>query len=235
MPDSTRETFDDLRPLLFSIAYRMLASASDAEDIVQDAFIRYQRALVDGVTVESTKAYLAAMVTRLAIDQVRSARARRETYVGQWLPEPVITEQNDPSSESEQAESISMAVSTSRGLQLQPRRNRRHAGKDRGALPANCAARPQAHRGRPAWAGTTRPLPRRPRPAARDAPWCSRRSARRNRRATEDSRAGPKRWPSGGRRYWHFSARPSGTRQGCGLPSRPHGQPGGCRAGRFRR
>lgn len=109
MPDPTLETFEDLRPLLFSIAYRMLASVSDAEDVVQEAFIRYQRALGEGVAVESTKAYLAAMVTRLAIDQVRSARARRELYVGQWLPEPVVTEPNDPSSESEQAESISMA------------------------------------------------------------------------------------------------------------------------------
>jgi RNA polymerase sigma-70 factor, ECF subfamily len=107
--DANRETFEALRPLLFSIAYRMLASVSDAEDIVQDAFIRYQRALAEGVAVESTKAYLAAMVTRLAIDQIRSARVRRETYVGQWLPEPMVTDQNDPSSESEQTESISMA------------------------------------------------------------------------------------------------------------------------------
>jgi len=76
---------------------------------VQDAFIRYERALADGVAVESIKAYLAAMVTRLAIDQIRSARARRESYVGQWLPEPVVTEQHDPPSESEHAESISMA------------------------------------------------------------------------------------------------------------------------------
>jgi len=107
--DPKREAFEDLRPLLFSIAYRMLASVSDAEDIVQDAFIRYERALADGVAVESTKAYLAATVTRLAIDQIRSARARRESYVGQWLPEPVVTDQNDPLAESEHAESISMA------------------------------------------------------------------------------------------------------------------------------
>src|SRR5438552_4921506 len=109
MPDVKGETFEELRPLLFSIAYRMLASVSDAEDIVQDAFIRYQRALSEGVAVESTKAYLAAMVTRLAIDHVRSARARRERYVGQWLPEPIITEPGATTSESERAESISMA------------------------------------------------------------------------------------------------------------------------------
>src|SRR5579885_2528783 len=109
MPEANPETFEQLRPLLFSIAYRMLASVSDAEDSVQDAFIRYERALAEGVAVESTKAYLAAMVTRLAIDQIRSARARRESYVGQWLPDPLVTDQDDPLSESERAESITMA------------------------------------------------------------------------------------------------------------------------------
>ena len=103
------ETFESLRPLLFSIAYRMLASVSDAEDIVQDAFVRYQHALAEGVRIESLKSYLSATVTRLAIDQLRSARARRETYVGQWLPEPIVTEVRDPLSDSERAESISMA------------------------------------------------------------------------------------------------------------------------------
>jgi RNA polymerase sigma-70 factor (ECF subfamily) len=109
VPHANRESFEQLRPLLFSIAYRMLASVSDAEDVVQDAFIRYERALADGVAVESTRAYLAALVTRLAIDQIRSAHARREKYVGQWLPEPVLTDENDPLVESEHAESISMA------------------------------------------------------------------------------------------------------------------------------
>jgi len=103
------ETFESLRPLLFSIAYRMLASVSDAEDIVQDAFLRYQKALAEGVAIESLKSWLSATVTRLAIDQMRSARARRETYVGQWLPEPIITDGGDPSSDSERAESLSMA------------------------------------------------------------------------------------------------------------------------------
>src|ERR671918_282528 len=86
------ETFEDLRPLMLSLAYRMLASVSEAEDIVQEAFVRYQGALNDGVEVESPKAYLSAVVTRLSIDQLRSARSRRETYVGQWLPEPVLTD-----------------------------------------------------------------------------------------------------------------------------------------------
>jgi RNA polymerase sigma-70 factor, ECF subfamily len=104
------ETFESLRPILFSIAYRMLASVSDAEDMVQDAFLRYQHALSEGVRVESLKSYLCALVTRLAIDHLRSARARRETYVGQWLPEPVLTEGTSAeTSDSERAESISMA------------------------------------------------------------------------------------------------------------------------------
>ncbi|HSU38325.1 MAG TPA: RNA polymerase sigma-70 factor [Polyangiaceae bacterium] len=103
------DTFESLRPLLFSIAYRMLASVSDAEDIVQDAYLRYQHALERGVRVESTKSYLSALVTRLAIDSLRSARAKRESYVGQWLPEPVLGDGGDPLSDSERAETISMA------------------------------------------------------------------------------------------------------------------------------
>ena len=107
---SEPETFESLRPLLFSIAYRMLASVSDAEDIVQDTFLRYQHALAEeGARIESLKSYLSATVTRLAIDQLRSARARRETYVGQWLPEPIVTDGGDPLSDTERAESISMA------------------------------------------------------------------------------------------------------------------------------
>ena len=72
----------DLRPLLFSIAYRMLGSVAEAEDIVQDAFYRYQRALERSSSIESPKAYLSAVVTRMAIDHLRSARARKEAYVG---------------------------------------------------------------------------------------------------------------------------------------------------------
>jgi RNA polymerase sigma-70 factor (ECF subfamily) len=105
------ETFADLRPLLFSIAYRMLGTVGEAEDVVQEAFLRHQRALADGVEVESPKAYLSAVVTRLAIDQLRSARARRETYVGQWLPEPLVThgDADDPAAHVEEADSLSMA------------------------------------------------------------------------------------------------------------------------------
>jgi RNA polymerase sigma-70 factor, ECF subfamily len=101
-------TFESLRPLMFSIAYRMLASVSEAEDTVQEAFLRYQRALDNGDEIESPKAYLSAVVTRLAIDQLRSARMRRETYVGQWLPEPLLTD-DDPAALAERADSLSMA------------------------------------------------------------------------------------------------------------------------------
>jgi RNA polymerase sigma-70 factor, ECF subfamily len=104
-------TFEDLRPLMFSIAYRMLSSVSDAEDVVQEAFLRYKRALAGGDEIESPKAYLSAVVTRLAIDHLRSARVRRERYVGQWLPEPLLTDEgaDDPAAHAERADSLSMA------------------------------------------------------------------------------------------------------------------------------
>jgi RNA polymerase sigma-70 factor (ECF subfamily) len=79
--------FDEHRPLLFSIAYRMLGSASDAEDVVQDAWIRYR----DAADVRSPRAFAATIVTRLCLDRLKSARATREEYVGPWLPEPVLT------------------------------------------------------------------------------------------------------------------------------------------------
>jgi RNA polymerase sigma-70 factor (ECF subfamily) len=105
--------FDDdgwsqYRPLLFSIAYRMLGSVMDAEDIVQEAYLRWRQ--VDTAAVESPKAYLTRIVTRLCIDQLRSAHARREEYIGPWLPEPLITGQiGDATELPELAESLSMA------------------------------------------------------------------------------------------------------------------------------
>jgi RNA polymerase sigma-70 factor (ECF subfamily) len=113
-PTTTRDIVDayvDLRPLLFSIAYRMVSSVSEAEDIIQEAFVRYQRSLADGTTVESPKAYLSAVVTRLAIDHLKSARVRREAYVGEWLPEPLVTDERvaDPAEVAEQAETLSMS------------------------------------------------------------------------------------------------------------------------------
>src|SRR5262245_4742508 len=90
------EAYEDLRPLLFAIAYRMLGSVAEAEDVVQDAFLRYQGALEQGsADIESPKAYLSAVATRLAIDQLRSARVRRESYLGEWLPEPIVTADNE--------------------------------------------------------------------------------------------------------------------------------------------
>ena len=106
------ETFEDLRPLLFSIAYRMLGSVAEAEDVVQDAFLRYQHALVEqGAEIESAKAYLSAVTTRLAIDHLRSARVRKESYIGEWLPEPLLTDASSPDAaqHAEDSDSLSMA------------------------------------------------------------------------------------------------------------------------------
>ena len=109
MSGTEQATYEDLRPLVFSIAYRMTGSVTEAEDIVQEAFLRFHRATVAGARVESPKAYLAATATRLAIDHLRSARARRETYVGPWLPEPLVTEEVDVEAHAEMADSLSMA------------------------------------------------------------------------------------------------------------------------------
>jgi RNA polymerase sigma-70 factor (ECF subfamily) len=98
------ETHEELRPYLFAIAYRMLGSVADAEDVVQEAFLRYHAA---GVEPESPKAYLATITTRLAIDQLRSARNQREVYPGEWLPEPLAEE--DAAQHAEMADSLSLA------------------------------------------------------------------------------------------------------------------------------
>jgi RNA polymerase sigma-70 factor (ECF subfamily) len=104
------EAYEDLRPLLFSIAYRMLGSVVEAEDVVQEAFVRYGRALERTDEIDSPKAYLSAVATRLAIDQLRSARVRRETYIGEWLPEPLLTdESSDAARIAEDADSLSTA------------------------------------------------------------------------------------------------------------------------------
>jgi RNA polymerase sigma-70 factor (ECF subfamily) len=98
------ETTVELRPYLFAIAYRMLGSVAEAEDVVQDAFVRYQEAAPEA---ESPKAYLATVTTRIAIDRLRSARARREVYVGEWLPEPLVDD--DVARHAETADSLSLA------------------------------------------------------------------------------------------------------------------------------
>jgi len=105
-----KEVYEDLRPLLFSIAYRIVSSVGEAEDIVQEAFLRFHRAQAEGPNIESPRAWLSTVTTRLAINQVRSARARRETYVGTWLPEPLLTDpDSDVSLHAETADSLSMA------------------------------------------------------------------------------------------------------------------------------
>jgi RNA polymerase sigma-70 factor (ECF subfamily) len=106
----TEAPYEELRPLLFSIAYRMVSSVSEAEDIVQEAFLRVHRAEAEGTKVDSPKAYLSAVVTRLSIDHLKSARPRREQYVGQWLPEPLLTDSAPHAAvQAETADSLSMA------------------------------------------------------------------------------------------------------------------------------
>src|SRR2546426_3716122 len=104
------DVYQELKPLMFSIAYRMLGSATEAEDIVQEAFLRFHRETSEGTQVDSPKAYLSAVTTRLGIDHLRSARVRRERYVGTWLPEPLLTEpEPDVAQHAETADSLSMA------------------------------------------------------------------------------------------------------------------------------
>src|SRR5262245_39084132 len=91
------EDFGGRRPPPFSVAYRMVGSVAEAEDIVQESFLRYHRALLENhAEIESPKAYLSAIATRLAIDHLRSARVRKESYVGEWLPEPLLTDESAP-------------------------------------------------------------------------------------------------------------------------------------------
>jgi RNA polymerase sigma-70 factor (ECF subfamily) len=103
------EVTAELRRYLFSIAYRMIGSATEAEDVVQEAYVRFLRDTAAGTRVESPKAYLSAVTTRLSIDLLRSARMRRESYVGTWLPEPVITDEGwESERDAETADSLSM-------------------------------------------------------------------------------------------------------------------------------
>src|SRR6266508_5048136 len=158
-----REVYDDLRPLLFSIAYRIVSSVSEAEDIVQEAFLRFHRAQSEGADIDSPRAWLSTVTTRLAINQVRSARARRETYVGTWLPEPLLTDPApDASVHAENADTLSMAFLVlleslspveravfllREGLRLRLRRDRRRRWQERGELPADRRSGPPAGRG----------------------------------------------------------------------------------------
>jgi RNA polymerase sigma-70 factor (TIGR02957 family) len=102
---------DELRPVSFAIAYRMLGSVSEAEDVVQEALLRVHEALDAGERIASPHAFAATVTTRLAINELRSARARRERYVGEWLPEPIITDgEDDPARHAETADSLSLAM-----------------------------------------------------------------------------------------------------------------------------
>ena len=107
--DSQAEAFEHYRVLLFSIAYRMIGSASDAEDLVQETYLRYQARISEEII--SLKAYLTTIITRLALDYLKSARVTREQYMGTWLPEPILISDNGefPQASLEQQESLSLA------------------------------------------------------------------------------------------------------------------------------
>lgn len=105
------QLLDELQPVAFAIAYRMLGSVSEAEDVVQEALLRVHQTLDAGEYIASPRSFIATVTTRLAINELRSARARREHYVGEWLPEPIITDgRDDPAQHAEMAESLSLAV-----------------------------------------------------------------------------------------------------------------------------
>ena len=110
-PNSDEALLDELRPASFAIAYRMLGSVADAEDIVQEALLRTHQTIAAGQHLDSPRAFVATVTTRLAIDELRSARVRREQYVGEWLPEPIVTDGlDDPVSQAELADSLSIAT-----------------------------------------------------------------------------------------------------------------------------
>jgi RNA polymerase sigma-70 factor (TIGR02957 family) len=109
--NENEKLFEELRPKAFATAYRMLGSVSEAEDVVQEAFLRLYREVEGGARIESPEAYIVTVVTRLSIDELRSARARRESYVGEWLPEPILTAEGaDPARHAEIAESLSVSL-----------------------------------------------------------------------------------------------------------------------------
>lgn len=110
MASASARAFEDLRPLLFSIAYEMLGTVGDSEDIVQEAFLRLQRAEKQGTKLQSPRAFLTTVTTRLAIDELRSARVQRQSYFGPWLPEPLLTgAEPSPAEAAGVADSLSLA------------------------------------------------------------------------------------------------------------------------------
>src|SRR5215467_2423720 len=108
---SGEQLLRELRPASFALAYRMLGSVSEAEDVVQEALLRVHQALEAGEQIASPRAFVATVTTRLAINELRSARVRRERYVGEWLPEPILTGGlDDPARQAETADSLSLAM-----------------------------------------------------------------------------------------------------------------------------
>ena len=107
-PDDSTQIFETHRPRLARLAYRMLGSVSEAEDVVQDAWLRWQQ--VDPAKVESPRAFLSRIVTRLCLDVMKSARARRETYVGSWLPEPMVEDSDNGIDEDDLTLTLMLAL-----------------------------------------------------------------------------------------------------------------------------
>ena len=142
------QLLDELRPLAFAIAYRMLGSVSEAEDVTQEALLRVHQALDAGERIASPRAFVATVTTRLAINELRSARARRERYVGDWLPEPIITDgEDDPARRAEMVDSLSLAMLVAAGEPL-ARAARRAAAARRVRLRVSARSRRSSARAR---------------------------------------------------------------------------------------
>jgi RNA polymerase sigma-70 factor (TIGR02957 family) len=111
MSSEEERSLEELRPRAFAIAYRMLGSVTDAEDVVQEALLRVHQAIERGEQIASPPAFVSTVTTRLAINALRSVKARREQYVGEWLPEPILTDGvDDPAQHAEMADSLSLAL-----------------------------------------------------------------------------------------------------------------------------
>ncbi len=107
---SDERTLEEVRPAVFAVAYRMLGTVSEAEEVVQESLLRLHQALAEGERIASPRAYAVTVATRLAIDELRSARARREVYVGEWMPEPLLEDPGSgPAAQAELADSLSLA------------------------------------------------------------------------------------------------------------------------------
>jgi RNA polymerase sigma factor (sigma-70 family) len=220
----------DLRRVMLSIAYRMTGSVAESEDILQEAFFRMERALRRGVVVDSPKAYLAAATTRLAIDHLRSVRVLRESYVGTWLPEPIVTDLHEsPGQMAELSDSLSMdflvllenlspverAVFLLREVFDYPYEDIAHiVHKGEDQLPADLCSGTPAHRCRP-------PPLRVVHRARRDpAPVVYRSGSRRGSRSTGRTTGGRRRFLRRRRRQGDCSP-PTSVWSGTGRQSRP--------------